>query len=88
MTADEARAARARHPSSAWPFDVGRMQRRVAEDLAAKGHPWPERAAALLGLRGRLGLDRARFAVVAGIPEDVVAVIEDGRRPGRAEDPR
>lgn len=82
MTASESSAARARHPSSWWPFDIGRMQRRVADDLAGEGHPWPERAAALLGLRGRLGLDRTRFALLLGVPEEFLAAIEEGRPPG------
>ncbi|HET7487020.1 MAG TPA: hypothetical protein VFJ85_03770 [Acidimicrobiales bacterium] len=71
-------AARRRHPSARWPLDVGRMQARIAADLAAAGHPWPARAAALLATRGRLGLDRAAFAELLEVPENAVAAMEEG----------
>ncbi len=86
MTSGARRQARARHPCTRWPFDLRRMEQRVSEDLAGEGHPWPGRAAALLALRGRLGVDRAGFAVLVGVPEDVVAAIEDGRRLGAVVD--
>ena len=78
MTDGERAAARARHPSARWPVDVGQMQRRIAADLARSGHPWPARAALLLAVRGRLGLDRRRFAALVEVPEEVVAAVEDG----------
>jgi hypothetical protein len=57
------------------------MTRRVAERLAADGHPWPEVAAVFLGERGRVGLDRAAFASRLGIDPGLLAAIEDGDDP-------
>jgi DNA-binding transcriptional regulator YiaG len=74
----EREAARSRHPSMHMAIDLDRMRRREAQRLAAAGHPWPHQAALLVAARGRTGLDRAGFATSLGVPEAVVAAIEDG----------
>lgn len=78
MTGVERAAAQARHPSARWAVDTGPAQARIAAGLAAAGHPWPSRAASLLAVRGRLGLDRPGLAALLGVPESAVAAVEDG----------
>ena len=73
---DEQDGARLRHPSLRLPIDLTR--RRAADRLAAAGHPWPAQAALLIAARVRLGLDRSEFAAAVGVPESIVATLEDG----------
>ena len=72
------RQAQVRHPSCAWRPDLDRMTRRVAEQLTAEGHPWPEAAAAILADRGRLGLDRTAYASLSGIDPNALEALENG----------
>ena len=71
--------ARARHPTSRGRPDPARMTARLADRLAAQGHPWPDFAAALIAERARSGLDRSSFASTLGVGVDLVAGIETGR---------
>lgn len=70
--------ARGRHPSSRWVPDYDRLRRRVADGLAAEGHPEPFAAATLLALRGRLRLDRSGFCELTGLDHRIVAALEEG----------
>ena len=54
------------------------MAARLADRLSSEGHPWPEFAAAVLSERGRAGLDRAAFAHLMGVSEEMLAGVEDG----------
>ena len=71
-------AGRSRHPSSIWRPDHDRLRQRLAADLDAEGHPEPGLAAALLSIRGRLGLDRATFCQLTGADPLLVAAVEEG----------
>jgi hypothetical protein len=71
-------AARDRHPSGQWRPDLARMAGAVADRLAGEGHPFPRFAASVLAERGRLGLDRANFALHLGLDERTIAAAEDG----------
>lgn len=79
MTAARMRA-RSRHPSSIWTANPDRLRHRLAEQLGVEGHPEPLLAAALLSLRGRLGLDRQGFCSLTGVDPTLVAAVEDGSR--------
>lgn len=72
------RLARSRHPTSRHRPDLARMAARLADRLARDGHPWPDFAAAVIGERGRAGLDRAAFAGRIGVSEEMLAGVEDG----------
>ena len=74
-------AARDRHPSGQWRPDLARMAGAVADRLAGEGHPFPRFAASVLAERGRLGLDRANFALHLGLDEPTIAAAEDGVLP-------
>jgi DNA-binding XRE family transcriptional regulator len=74
----ERAAARSRHPALGHAIDLDLMRRREAQRMSEAGHPWPDEAALLIAARGRLGLDRDRFADVVGVPEPTIARIEDG----------
>lgn len=78
MRANGRAEARERHPSVRWAPDRDRLRRRVAEDLAAAGHPDPLLAATVLALRGRLRLDRRSFCDLTGVDSAVLAALEDG----------
>ena len=78
---EERDEGRLRHPALRIGIDLDLMRRREADRLADAGHPWPAQAALLLAARGRLGLDRQQFADAVGIPESIVATIEDGVDP-------
>lgn len=73
-------SARSRHPSSTWSANHDRLRQRLAEQLGVEGHPEPLLAAALLSLRGRLGLDRQAFCKLTGVDPTLVAAVEDGSR--------
>ena len=75
---EDRRQARARHPTSRRRPDLARMAARMAERLAAEGHPWPDFAAAVIAERGRAGVDRGTFARRLGVSEEMLAGIEDG----------
>jgi hypothetical protein len=67
-----------RHPSGNWQPDLERMTAKMAAQLGAEGHPWPQKAARLLADRGRLGLDRAAYAAEIGMDLALLVAIEDG----------
>jgi hypothetical protein len=73
-----AAACRARHPSARWSPDLAPLVRRVAASLAAAGRRHPGPAATVVALRGITGLDRAAFAVAAGLAPDRLAQMESG----------
>lgn len=54
------------------------MAARMAERLAAEGHPWPDFAAAVIAERGQAGVDRGTFALGLGVSEETLAGVEDG----------
>jgi hypothetical protein len=70
--------ARDRHPSGQWRPDLARLAAAVADRLAVEGHPFPHFAASVLAERGRLGMDRATFALHLGLDEPTIAAAEDG----------
>lgn len=70
--------ARARHPSASWAPDHTRLRRRLADQLAAQGHPRPTFGATLLGVRGLLGMDRSTFAAAIGVDEARLLALEAG----------
>ena len=76
------RASPRRQPG--WAPDMGRFAQRLAADLGAEGHPWPDVAAAVLTARGRGGLSRDQFAGTVRLPVHLLATLEDGatRHPG------
>lgn len=76
---EDRQLARPRHPSAGGGYAPARLTARLAQVLAAEGHPWPELAAAVMAQRGGTGLDRASFAGRVGMREDTLAGIEDGR---------
>lgn len=79
--AEAGRAARTCHPSRHWRPDRARMRARMAEVLGAQGTPRPELVAAVLSLRGRLGLDQRDLARHLGVAVDVISALEQGRLP-------
>lgn len=69
----------AQHPSWSWRPDVGRLERRLADELRARASPWPDVGAAAVMARGMSGDQREAWAEMHGVSEDELEAIEQGR---------
>lgn len=74
----EERATRSRHPAWRWSPDHDGLRRRLAARLAEEGHPWPEMAATLVAVRGRMGTDVSGLAGLVGADPALLAAVERG----------
>jgi ribosome-binding protein aMBF1 (putative translation factor) len=73
------RAARARHPAATGRVgDRTRLERALADRLAAAGLAHPQVAAAAMAARGAAGLTVEAWARRLGVPESVVLAVEGG----------
>jgi hypothetical protein len=76
--AEELRAARARHPASARVGDRARLERALADRLAAAGLTHPQVAAAAVAARASAGLTVEGWARRLEVPVSVVLAVEGG----------
>jgi hypothetical protein len=65
---------------SAAAVDLRLLVARLADRYEFEGRSWPALCAAVVLVRGRLGLDRAAFARRLGVPTHVVGHLEEGLR--------
>ncbi len=78
-TDDARRTARGRHPSVRSPVPVDRLRDRMADVLELDGATHPGVAAAVLEVRGRVGLDVDAFARRTGVDVAVLRRAEAGQ---------
>lgn len=68
-------------PARRWSTDLTPLCERLARRLRSEGAIHPEAAAVVLAVRGRCGVDQARFAPLHGLDVDELVAIEAGERP-------